>query len=77
MKYSGTASGPLNLKNCSGYLKSVDAPIFLSILGYEDELSRARGSLSGSAVMDRIHVLLEGVQGIHIDVIRPPYSERP
>ncbi len=27
--------------------------------------------------MNRIHVLLEGVQGIHIDVIRPPYSERP
>lgn len=25
--------------------------------------------------MDRINVLLEGVQGIHIDVIRPPYSE--
>lgn len=55
----------------------MDAPIFLSILGYEDELSRARGSLSGSAVVDRIHVLLEGVQGIHIDVIRPPYSEKP
>jgi ribulose-phosphate 3-epimerase len=54
----------------------VDVPIFLSILGYEEELSRAHGSLSGSAVMDRIRVLLEDVQGIHIDVIRPPYSER-
>ena len=55
----------------------MDASIFLSILGYEDELSMVRGSLNGFAVMDRIHALLGGAQGVHIDVIRPPYSERP
>lgn len=55
----------------------METPIFLSILGYEEELSRARGSIDGSAAMDTIRTLLHGLQGIHIDVIRPPYSERP
>jgi len=55
----------------------VETPIFLSILGYEEELSRARGSIDRSAAMDMIRNLLNGIQGVHIDVIRPPYSERP
>jgi len=55
----------------------VETPIFLSILGYEEELSRARGSIDGSAAMDVIRNLLHGLQGVHLDVIRPPYSERP
>ena len=54
----------------------METPIFLSILGYEEELSRARGSIDGSAAMDMIRTLLYGLQGVHIDVIRPPYSER-
>jgi len=55
----------------------VETQIFLSILGYEEELSRARGSIDRSAAMDTIRNLLHGLQGVHIDVIRSPYSERP
>lgn len=54
----------------------METPIFLSILGYEEELSRALGSIDRSAAMDMIRTLLHGLQGVHIDVIRPPYSER-
>jgi ribulose-phosphate 3-epimerase len=55
----------------------VETPIFLSILGYEDELRKVIGSIGGSTAMSRIRSLLGGVQGVHIDVIRPPYSDRP
>jgi len=55
----------------------VETPIFLSILGYEDELRKVSGPIGGSTVMSRIRSLLGRVQGVHIDVIRPPYSNRP
>lgn len=55
----------------------METPILLSILGYEEELQDNRGSLEGSPPMRKIRALLGGVQGVHIDVIRPPFSVRP
>jgi ribulose-phosphate 3-epimerase len=55
----------------------VETPIFLSILGYEDRLHKVSGPIGGSTAMSLIRSLLGEIQGIHIDVIRPPYSDRP
>jgi len=55
----------------------VETPILLSILGYEEELQDNLGSLQGSPPMKKIRALLGGVQGVHIDMIRPPFSVRP
>ena len=51
--------------------------IFLSILGYETQLSEHDGPVASSKPIKSIRSLLTRVQGVHIDVIRPPYSETP
>jgi len=52
----------------------VEPAILLSILDYEEELSKSI-SLEKSEHYYLIRSLLSLVQGIHIDLIRPPYSE--
>jgi len=55
----------------------VEPSIFLSILGYEAELSELNGPVAGSRPLELIRGLLGRLQGVHLDVIRPPYSEKP
>jgi len=52
----------------------VETVILLSILEYERELSRSI-PLEESKPYDLIRSLLSSVQGVHIDMIRPPFSE--
>ena len=55
----------------------MEPSIFLSILGYETQLSEHNGPLASSKPLTSIRSLLTQVQGVHIDVIRTPYSETP
>lgn len=65
----------ITLKKGISYLKHVEIPIALSILGFEEELRNVIGTLAESPIMQKIRVLSLGVEGIHIDLVRPPYSD--
>ncbi len=55
----------------------MEIPIALSILGFEEEIRRDREHLAESPIMQTIRALSLRVEGIHIDLVRPPYSDHP
>jgi ribulose-phosphate 3-epimerase len=54
----------------------VDPKLYLSILGYEEALTIAP-KLGNSSIINKIQFLSKHVNGLHLDIIRPPWGDRP
>lgn len=52
----------------------MDVKLYLSILGYEEEITNTKQLLNSSLIKK---ILLLNVNGYHLDIIRPPYNDVP